>query len=344
MIRRLLFALAALSFAAPATAQPITAQQDWTLLIHGGAGTLERDRITPEADAEIRAALREALDAGSAILTAGGSALDAVEASVRVLEDNPNFNAGRGAVFTAEGRNELDASIMDGRGREAGAVAGVTMTRHPISLARAVMENSAHVLLAGAGADRFSRDQSLEQVGPEWFYTQRRFDQLQRFLERENAVDREAAAPLHPRDTYFGTVGAVARDSEGNLAAATSTGGRTGKAYGRVGDSPIIGAGTYADNRACAVSATGAGEFYIREGVAHEICARMRFLGEGPQEAADQVQADTLALGGDGGVIVLGADGRWAFSFNTAGMYRGAAAAGEEPMVAIFGDELLANP
>lgn len=338
MIRRLplfLTLFSAFTLTAPATA---AAQEDWTLLIHGGAGTLERANMTPETEAEIRAALRAALDSGSAVLARGGSALDAVEASVRVLEDNPNFNAGRGAVFTAEGTNELDASIMDGRGREAGAVAGVTMTRHPISLARAVMENSPHVLLAGRGADLFSRDQKLEQVGPEWFFTQRRFDQLQRFLERENAVDREAAAP-HPRDDYFGTVGAVARDRAGNLAAATSTGGRTGKAWGRVGDSPIIGAGTYADNRACAVSATGAGEYYIREGVAHEICARMRFLGEGPQQAADHVQADTLALGGDGGVIVLGADGRWAFSFNTRGMYRGMASGSGEPVVAIFGDE-----
>jgi len=336
MIRRLPFLLAVI--ASFAVSIPATAAEDWTLVIHGGAGTLERERMTPEAEAEIRAALRLALDTGGTILSQGGSALDAVEATVRVLENDPNFNAGRGAVFTAEGTNELDASIMDGRGREAGAVAGVTMTRHPISLARAVMEKSPHVLLAGTGADRFSRELKLEQVGPQWFYTQRRFDQLQRFLERENAVDREAAAP-HPRDDYFGTVGAVARDAHGNLAAATSTGGRTGKAWGRVGDSPIIGAGTYADNRACAVSATGAGEYYIREGVAHEICARMRFLGEGPQEAADQVQADTLALGGDGGVIVVGADGRWAFSFNTRGMYRGVALAGKEPVVAIFGDE-----
>ncbi len=336
MIRRLPFLLAVI--ASFAVSIPATAAEDWTLVIHGGAGTLERERMTPEAEAEIRAALRLALDTGGTILSQGGSALDAVEATVRVLENDPNFNAGRGAVFTAEGTNELDASIMDGRGREAGAVAGVTMTRHPISLARAVMEKSPHVLLAGTGADRFSRELKLEQVGPQWFYTQRRFDQLQRFLERENAVDREAAAP-HPRDDYFGTVGAVARDAHGNLAAATSTGGRTGKAWGRVGDSPIIGAGTYADNRACAVSATGAGEYYIREGVAHEICARMRFLGEGPQEAADQVQADTLALGGDGGVIVVGADGRGAFSFNTRGMYRGVALAGEEPVVAIFGDE-----
>ena len=325
---RFLTALLALTFAMPIKAQ----DTGWTIVIHGGAGTIERERMTPEKDAEIRAALTRALDTGSAILQEGGSALDAVEAAVRVLEDDPNFNAGRGAVFTAEGTNELDASIMDGRNRNAGAVAGVTMTRHPISLARAVMEKSRHVMMAGEGADRFSREQRLEQVGPEWFYTPHRYEQLQR------RMTREASAPLE-EDAYFGTVGAVARDRDGNLAAATSTGGITGKAWGRVGDSPIIGAGTYADNRACAVSATGAGEFYIREGVAHEICARMRFLGEGPQEAADFVQAETLAMGGDGGVIVLGADGRWAFSFNTGGMYRGVATAGEEPLVAIYGDE-----
>ncbi|MCB2067664.1 MAG: isoaspartyl peptidase/L-asparaginase [Erythrobacter sp.] len=309
--------------------------QDWRLVIHGGAGTIARDRMTPERDAEIRAALTQALEAGSAVLADGGSALDAVEATIHVLEDDPNFNAGRGAVFTAEGRNELDASIMDGRDRRAGAVAGVTATRHPISLARAVMDHSPHVMMASEGANLFSREQGLEQVDPSWFRTDERWEQLQRWLAR----DRADASDLSGADYKYGTVGAVAIDMEGNLAAGTSTGGTTGKLYGRVGDSPIIGAGTYADNRACAVSATGAGEFYIREGVAHEICARIRFLGETPQQAADFVQTETLALGGDGGVIVVGADGSWAWSFNTAGMYRGMAAADSAPQVAIYGDE-----
>ncbi len=319
------------------TTTPLAAQDHdnprWALVIHGGAGTLERERMTPERDAEIRAALNAALETGSAVLADGGSAMDAVEATIRVLEDDPNFNAGRGAVFTADGTNSLDASIMDGATREAGAVAGVSATRHPISLARAVMEQSPHVMMAGYGADEFSHQRGLEQAEPDWFYTEERWDQLQRWL-----AQRQAGLTPEP-DIKYGTVGAVALDSAGNLAAGTSTGGTTGKLFGRVGDSPIIGAGTYADNRACAVSATGAGEYYIREGVAHEICARMRFLGEGPQEAADTVQAETLALGGDGGVIVLGADGRWAFSFNTAGMYRGAVTSADEAMVAIYGDE-----
>lgn len=315
-------------------ASPVAAQ-DWRLVIHGGAGTIARESMTPQRDAEIRAALTSALETGSAVLAEGGSALDAIEATIRVLEDDPNFNAGRGAVFTAAGRNELDSSIMDGRTRDAGAVAGVTATRHPISLARAVMEDSPHVMMASGGADTFSLEQGLEQAPPEWFYTQERYDQLQRFLARNQAD----AGDLAGADYKFGTVGAVAIDMEGNLAAGTSTGGTTGKLYGRVGDSPMIGAGTYADNRACAVSATGAGEYYIREGVAHEICARIRFLDETPQEAADFVQAETLELGGTGGVIVLGADGDWAFSFNTAGMYRGMAEAGSEPLVAIYGDE-----
>ncbi len=315
-------------------ASPVAAQ-DWRLVIHGGAGTIARENMTPERDVEIRAALTLALETGSEVLANGGTAIEAVEATILVLEDDPNFNAGRGAVFTAAGRNELDASIMDGRTRDAGAVAGVTATRHPIALARAVMENSPHVMMAAGGADQFSLEAGLEQAPPEWFYTQERYDQLQRFLAR----DLSDASDLAGADYKFGTVGAVAIDMEGNLAAGTSTGGTTGKLYGRVGDSPVIGAGTYADNRACAVSATGAGEYYIREGVAHEICARIRFLGESPQQAADFVQAETLELGGTGGVIVLGADGDWAFSFNTAGMYRGMAEPGSEPLVAIYGDE-----
>ncbi len=319
---------------AAAVMAPVTASaQDWTLVIHGGAGGIERDRMAPEREAEVRAALTDALAAGAAILTDGGSALDAVEAAVRVLEDAPQFNAGRGAVFTAQGTNELDAAIMDGTTRAAGAVAGVTATRNPISLARAVMEQSAHVMLAGEGADAFSREQGLEQAGPEWFHTEERFRQL------EERRANEGGQALFDAELKYGTVGAVARDRSGNLAAATSTGGLTGKRWGRIGDSPVIGAGTYADNGSCAVSATGSGEYYIRAAAAHAICARMRLLEEGPQQAAHHVQADIANLGGSGGVIVLAPDGSHAFSFNTPGMYRGVVRAGEEPVVAIYGDE-----
>ncbi len=308
---------------------PVAAHaQDWTLAIHGGAGVIERDRMSPETDAEVR----EALAAGGAILDNGGTALDAVEATVRLLEDSPHFNAGRGAVFTAEGTNELDASIMDGATREAGAVAGVTATRHPISLARAVMERSPHVMLARDGADAFSLEQGLEQAGPEWFRTEERLRQLEELRARDPQVAFDV-------ELKYGTVGAVALDQAGNFAAATSTGGMTGKRWGRIGDSPVIGAGTYADNASCAVSATGSGEYYIRAAAAYAICTRMRLLEEGPQAAADHVQADIAELGGSGGVIVLAPDGAHAFSFNTSGMYRGVARQGEEPVVAIYGDE-----
>lgn len=303
----------------------------WTLVIHGGAGVIERDKMTPEREAAARAGLNAALDAGSKVLDAGGSALDAVEAAVRVLEDDPHFNAGRGAVFTYEGKNELDAAIMDGATRAAGAVAGVTATKNPIGLARRVMEASPHVMLAGKGADTFSREQGLEQAGPDWFATDERRQQLEKMKAQKTS--------WFDVDMKYGTVGAVARDAQGHVAAATSTGGVTGKRWGRVGDSPLIGAGTYADDRACAVSATGAGEFFIREGVAHEICARVRFAGDTLKSAADTVMAETLALGGTGGVIVTGPTGEVAWSFNTPGMYRGSATAGGERVVSIYGDE-----
>lgn len=303
----------------------------WSLVIHGGAGVIERERMTPERERAARAGLNAALGAGEKVLAAGGSALDAVEAAVRVLEDDPNFNAGRGAVFTYEGRNELDAAIMDGATRAAGAVAAVTRTRNPVSLARKVMEDSPHVFLAGEGADRFSVERGLEQVDPSWFATPERRRQLDEMKARKvSAFDV---------DLKYGTVGAVARDGRGHVAAATSTGGLTGKRWGRIGDAPIIGAGTYADDRACAVSATGAGEYFIREGVAHEICARVRFKGESLKVAADAVMAETKALGGTGGVIVTGPTGETAWSFNTPGMYRGMAGSDGERTVAIYGDE-----
>ncbi|UVO51252.1 isoaspartyl peptidase/L-asparaginase [Sphingomonas sp. SUN019] len=310
---------------------PATAAPQWTLVIHGGAGVIERARMTPEKDRETRAALERALAAGSALLDKGGSAVDAVEAAVQVLEDDPNFNAGRGAVFTYEGTNELDAAIMSGKDRAAGAVAGVTRTRHPVSLARKVMEDSPHVFLAGKGADTFSAEQKLEQVDPSWFATPERKRQLEELKSKQ--------VGWFDVDMKYGTVGAVARDSDGHVAAATSTGGITGKRWGRIGDAPVIGAGTYADDRACAVSATGSGEFFIREGVAHEICTRVRFAGEPLQKAADTVMAEVKALGGSGGVIVTGPKGDMAWSFNTPGMYRGVVTAGGKPKVAIYGDE-----
>lgn len=303
----------------------------WRLVIHGGAGVIERSRLTPEQDREIRAALDRALAAGQDVLAGGGAALDAVEAAVRVLEDDPHFNSGRGSVFTWDGNIEMDAAIMDGRDRNAGAVTGVTATRNPIRLARAVMENSPHVFLSREGANQFSIDQGLPQEPPEYFQTAERRRQLEELRSRPSAEHFD----VHLK---YGTVGAVALDQSGHVAAATSTGGLTGKRWGRIGDSPIIGAGTYADDRACAVSATGAGEFFIRAGVAHEICARMRMGLENPQAASDAVMAEVAAMGGSGGVIVVTPAGDGIYSFNTPGMYRGEASpAGRS--VAIYGDE-----
>lgn len=307
------------------------AQGQWTIVIHGGAGEMVPGKTSPEREAALRAGLNAALDAGTGVLNADGSALDAVEAAIKILEDDPVFNAGRGAVFTWEGRNELDAAVMDGRTRAAGAVAGVTRTRHPVSLARAVMERSPHVFLGGEGADLFSVEQGLIQVDPSWFATPERLRQLERM--------KADKLSWYDVDMKFGTVGAVAIDSAGNVAAATSTGGRTGKRWGRIGDAPVIGAGTYADNRACAVSATGAGEYFIRVGAAHEICARIRMKGETPKQAADAVMAEIGELGGTGGVIVTGPGGTADWSFNTAGMSRGTASSTGERKVALYKHE-----
>jgi beta-aspartyl-peptidase (threonine type) len=304
--------------------------KDWKLVIHGGAGVIERANLSSEKEAEIRAALDRSLEAGSKVLAGGGTALDAVEASVKILEDDPNFNAGRGAVLTYDGTIELDASIMDGSNRAAGAVTGVTCTKNPVSLARAVMAKSEHVFLSGEGADQFSREQGLEQVEPSYFETPERRRQLEDMKARRvSAFDIELK---------YGTVGAVALDSQGHVAAATSTGGLTGKRWDRIGDSPIIGAGTYADDRGCAVSATGAGEYFIRVGVAHEICARIRLKHERAQAAARTVIGEVAALGGSGGVIVLTPKGEAIYAFDTPGMYRGMASA-KSRSVAIFGDE-----
>ena len=332
---------------------PLVAQDKdagWSLAIHGGAGTIARENMTPEQDAAYRAALQRALDAGAAVLRDGGSAMEAIQAAIEPMEDDALFNAGRGAVLTWDGDIELDASIMDGRTRDAGAVAGVTGIRHPIELARLVMTDSPHVMLAGKGAETFAEEQGLERMPREWFETERRKEALERMkAERLSALDV---------DIKFGTVGAVARDSKGNLAAGTSTGGMTGKRWGRVGDAPVIGAGTYADNRACAVSATGWGEFFIRVGVAQEICTRIRlvrqqaaFASGGAQHAewlagrdyvqriTDAVLAEVEELGGDGGVIVVTPLEDPVFGMNTSGMYRGRATSGGVNEVAIYADE-----
>ena len=301
--------------------------QEWKLAIHGGAGIIDRAYLLPAKEKEVRAALDGALQAGSAILAGGGSALDAVEAAVRLLEDHPDFNAGRGAVLTWDGDVELDASIMDGRTRAAGAVTGVTRTKNPVSLARAVMEKSPHVFLGGVGADAFAREQGLEQVPNAYFITP----------DGRRRLEKMKSKHLSAGDVEFkyGTVGAVARDVLGHVAAATSTGGTTGKRWDRIGDSPVIGAGTYADDRACAVSATGAGEYFIRVGVAHEICARIRMKGESARAAADAVIAEVGSLGGSGGVIVVTPTGESVYAFNTPGMYRGMASP-QGRSVAIF--------
>jgi beta-aspartyl-peptidase (threonine type) len=302
----------------------------WKLLVHGGAGVIERATISADEERAIRAALDHALATGSAILAAGGSALDAVEEAARELEDDPHFNAGRGSVFTYQGSTEMDAAIMDGRTRGAGAVTGVTATRNPVRLARAVMEQSPHVMLSREGADQFSREHDLEQAQPEWFATE----------WRRRQFEEVRAAPGHwfDEEMKYGTVGAVALDARGHVAAATSTGGITGKRWGRIGDTPIIGAGTWADDRSCAVSATGTGEYFIRSAVAHEIAARMRIGGESATAAAEAAIADMAALGGTGGVIVVAPGGETAMTFNSAGMYRGLATAAGR-CTAIYGDE-----
>lgn len=324
-------ALALLVGGSAAMAEETGAAPKWSIAIHGGAGTLDRKDMTAERDAAYRASLKAALDAGTAVLARGGSALDAVTAVVVRLEEDEKFNAGKGAVFTWDGGHELDAAIMDGRSRAAGSVAGVTTVRNPILLARRVMEDSPHVMLAGRGAEQFAKEKGLALVDPAWFGTAPRREALERMKR-----DKLSALDV---DIKFGTVGAVALDTSGNLAAATSTGGMTGKRWSRIGDAPIIGAGTYAQNGACAVSATGWGEYFIRVGVARTICARMSMGGETAKAAADATIAEVAALGGDGGVIVVGADGTAAFSMNTTGMYRARATSAGDSAVAIYADE-----
>lgn len=315
---------------------------EWAIAVHGGAGDSQPRDIDAERERQLRAKLTEALSAGGQILATGGSALDAVEAAIRILEDSPLFNAGKGAVFTSDGHNELDASIMDGATLNSGAVAAVHHVKNPITLSRLVMENSPHVLLAGTGAEEFALEQGVELVPKSYFFTESRWRSLQRALEEERQQERRSDARGEVPAGELGatgTVGAVALDMGGDVAAGTSTGGRTNKRYGRVGDSPIIGAGTYADNAACAVSGTGHGEFFIINAVAYDICARVRYVEETIRDAAEYVVMGVLVeQGAAGGVIAMDPKGTVAMPFNTSAMLRGYLRAGGEPEVALFRD------
>ena len=315
---------------------------------------IERSKLGPEGDSQYRAGLQRAIEAGAKVLDQGGSSMDAVEAAIKILEDDPHFNAGRGAVFTVDGKNEMDAAIMDGATLRAGAVADVTRTRHPISLARTVMEKTPHVLLIGSGADAFSAQAGLEQADPSFFFTESRWQSLVKQLKKEGKPIPARPAGVPPPnqsvpisqleespDTHlYGTVGVVALDRQGNIAAGTSTGGLQAKMPGRVGDSPIIGAGTYASNQSCAVSGTGTGEYFIRLGVAREVCDLVFFKGMPLQQAVDEVIHKELeGLHGDGGVIAVTPDGQMAWSFNTPGMFRARLAEGGKIQMGVYNDE-----
>jgi L-asparaginase / beta-aspartyl-peptidase len=300
------------------------------LAIHGGAGTLPRAENSHERELTYRAGLSAALEAGYAVLEAGGSSLDGVTRAVTALEDNPLFNAGRGAVFTLDGRNELDAAIMDGSNLNAGAVCGVTHIKNPIALARSVMEHSEFVLLSGSGAEEFALSRGFDMMPTDYFYTAERWRQLERIRGGEAGLSALTIS-------HVGTVGAVALDRSGKLAAGTSTGGMTGKRYGRIGDSPLIGAGTYADDRSCAVSATGHGEVFIRAAVAHDICSRMRFGDRNLLTAVREVVlGELVALNGEGGVIAIDAKGEIAMEFNSEGMFRASKRQGEAAQIGIY--------
>lgn len=355
---RILTALTALVLAAPSAqaGNERAGELEWSIIIHGGAGVIERGVMDEATEAAYRAALRDALELGGGMLAGGADGVDVVEAVIRVLEDDPKFNAGRGAVFTAEGRVELDASIMVGHSRAAGAVAGVTGIRHPISLARAVMEHSPHVMLIGDGAEAFAAERGLETVEQSFFFTERRWQAMERQVERlglpvpprpDGAPDpepiREGALDLMEREHRFGTVGVVVMDTHGITVAGTSTGGTTAKRWGRVGDTPVIGAGTWADRR-CGLSATGTGEYFIRFNVAAAICheadRRMVELGfeAAAQAAADRMMQTLADDGGDGGIVMLFV-GQPVWAMNTPGMYRASWGLGREPYVAIYDDE-----
>ncbi len=305
-----------------------------TLVIHGGTGTIPRASMSAEMEQAYIGIIKHALEQGYGTLERGGSSLDAVVETIRILEDSPLFNAGKGAVFTHEGKNELDASIMDGRTLAAGAVACVTTIKNPIEAAMAVMTQSPHVMLSGEGAEKFAVEKGLKMVDPAYFYTEWRYKSLQEALKEE---DGDSFNKTAVKKYQYGTVGVVALDLQGNLAAGTSTGGMTNKKYGRIGDSPIIGAGTYADNQSCAVSSTGHGEYFIRKVVAYDIAARIKYSGMSVQEACERVIYDELpAIGGSGGIIALDRKGNYCMVFNTEGMYRAARQKGKEPEILIY--------
>ena len=314
-------------------------------VIHGGAGVITRGSLTPEKELEYKKKLEEAVTAGYKALQAGKTSLDAVEIAIRMLEDSPLFNAGKGAVFNHDGVNELDASIMNGKDLSAGAVAGLHRVKNPITLARAVMEKSPHVMMIGDGAEKFAAEQKIELVDPKYFFTQERWDALQKILEQEKIVQspKSKVQSLNTKSldselpyNKFGTVGAVALDKDGNLAAGTSTGGMTNKKFGRVGDAPIIGAGTFANNESCAVSATGYGEYFIRLGVARDISTMMEYRALPVQQAADSALEKVKKLGGDGGVIAIDKFGNIGISFNSEGMYRAYIDVNGKPVVEIY--------
>lgn len=345
----LLGALISLSTLVPqANAAAEDTKPAYAIVLHGGAGTITPDRLTPELEQSIKADLSEALAKGEAVLKSGGAAIDAVTAALTVLENSPHFNAGRGAVYTSEGTHSLDSSIMTGHDRNAGAIAGVSTVKNPILLARKVLEVSEHVLLSGEGAEAFARTQGIEFAPESYFHTPYRWEQLQKARAAEGlpplpeptgsaTAALEEATSEEAKIFKFGTVGAAVLDMHGNLAAGTSTGGTTNKKFGRIGDSPIIGAGTYADNKSCAVSATGHGEYFIRAAVASSICLRVELKGESLSDAARYViQEDLKALGGDGGIVAVDSTGHIVMEFNTAGMYRAGVVAGQKPVIAIY--------
>lgn len=318
-----------LIFSAILGAFMLSAQQKYVLVIHGGAGTILKSNMTPEKEKAYHDKLQEALTAGYTQLQKGASAVDAVAAAIVIMEDSPLFNAGRGAVFTADGQNELDASIMNGRDKSAGAIAGVHTIKNPIRAAIAVMQKSEHVMLSGTGAEAFAEQQNIEIVKPEYFRTQERWDGLQKLKQKEKNTDQKSVSHLpdsYAIDGKFGTVGAVALDRTGNIAAGTSTGGMTNKKYGRIGDAPIIGAGTYADANV-GISATGWGEYFIRATAARTVAAKMEYQQKDVKTAAQESIDEIAKMGGDGGMIALDKEGNMAMPFNTAGMYRGAVTA-----------------
>ena len=318
-------------------------QKKYVMVIHGGAGTILKKNMTPEKEAAYIAALTEALKTGYAQIKAGKTSLDAVEATIHVLENDPHFNAGKGAVFTHDGRNELDAAIMDGKTLMAGSVAGVTTIKNPITAARAVMEKSEHVMMVGAGADQFAKDAGLEIVDPKYFWTKERWDGLQQAIKEDSTKavldhgnKKSELLGSKNHDYKFGTVGCVALDQSGNLAAGTSTGGMTNKKYGRVGDAPIIGAGTYCNNETAGISCTGWGEFYIRNVVAKTISDLMEYKGLSVAEASKIVLDKVGKMGGDGGLIALDRKGNMTMPFNTEGMYRGSVTVDGKIEVSIY--------